>query len=309
MRPILFSTSIPLLGFIEFPAYLTFLFIGFIAVVFFMIRTAPEENFSLKQLIGLMILLAIGGLLGSRLLHVFADGEFRDYVNRCLHPEKVRAPAALVTYCYSHLECGYSYLCDAGSHRCHKAQDCFAWLKFWQPGLAYYGGFLFAMLFAYLFSKKQKISFFKIADSIAPALALGLFFGRMGCFLHGCCFGKRTDLPWGVSFPSQSEAWRAQLEKRLISYEQKALLVHPTQLYESLGCFLIFLILYFVVRPQRKVQGQVMGAFLIFYGILRSCCEFFRDDPRGVVMGILSTSQFISLPLVIIGIYLFLKKK
>jgi phosphatidylglycerol:prolipoprotein diacylglycerol transferase len=81
--------------------------------------------------------------------------------------------------------------------------------------------------------------------------------------------------------------------------------VHPTQLYEAFACFVVFCILYYVVRPRRRAFGDVFAAMLILYGIGRSICEIWRDDDRGVFFGnLLSTSQLISLPLIAGGIAL-----
>ena len=83
--------------------------------------------------------------------------------------------------------------------------------------------------------------------------------------------------------------------------------VHPTQLYESLGCLVLFVITYYFVRPRKKQEGQVLGAMLILYGILRSVCEIFRNDERGVLWGWLSTSQMISVPLFALGAWLIFR--
>jgi phosphatidylglycerol:prolipoprotein diacylglycerol transferase len=84
--------------------------------------------------------------------------------------------------------------------------------------------------------------------------------------------------------------------------------VHPTQLYESFGCLVLFAVTYYLVRPRKQHEGQVLGAMLILYGILRSVCEIFRNDERGVLWGWLSTSQMISAPLLLFGAWLILRK-
>jgi phosphatidylglycerol:prolipoprotein diacylglycerol transferase len=100
-------------------------------------------------------------------------------------------------------------------------------------------------------------------------------------------------------------AWRQQLDEHLITANQAALPVHPTQLYESVACFLIFVILYYVTRPRRRAYGQVFASMLILYAIARSVVEIWRDDDRGVFFGgHLSTSQLISIPLFIAGVVL-----
>jgi phosphatidylglycerol---prolipoprotein diacylglyceryl transferase len=177
-------------------------------------------------------------------------------------------------------------------------------LKLWRGGLAYYGGFIFAVAFAYYFVNKHKLGWWKTADLASPGIMLGLFFGRLGCFLNGCCYGKPTSSAFGVVFPPGASVWRAQVKAHLIGPGSDALPVHPAQLYESAACFVIFLILYFVVRPRRRAFGQVFAAMLILYAIARSLCEIFRDDDRGVLFGFLSTSQLISVPLLVGGVAL-----
>ena len=93
------------------------------------------------------------------------------------------------------------HLCDAARGVCHPPRDCLAWAKVWRGGLAYYGGLLVATGYAFYYTRRRGISFLRVADLAAPAIALGLFFGRLGCFLNGCCYGKQTSSWVGVSFP------------------------------------------------------------------------------------------------------------
>lgn len=271
---------------------------------------ARKENLNPLHILDINLLMIVFGIVGSRLLHVFADGHFYDhYYNLCFHPDQVPAMDAIVKHCYSAKECGFGYLCDLGNHTCHPPRDCLAVFKIWQGGFAYYGGFLLAAFVAWLYTRRKKISFWKAADLFAPAGALGLFFGRIGCFLNGCCYGKITNSFWGVVFPIHSLPWKAQATAHQISPQEAPLPIHPTQLYEAFGCLALFFLLFFWIRPRKKQDGQVFGAFLILYGVLRTVCEFFRDDDRGAFWNMLSTSQLISIPLVIAGLFLWLRKK
>jgi len=242
------------------------------------------------------------GLVGSKLLHVVADGHFDEYVHLCTDPKLVPLFDAKVRACTEAAQCGYDYLCDVATHRCYPPQDCFAAFKLWRGGFAYYGGFLFAVAFAIYYTRKHALGWWRTADLAAPAIALGLFFGRVGCYLNGCCYGKRTDGPLGVRFLTGGGAWRAQLEAQLIGPGQAMLPVHPTQLYEALACLVLFLVLYFVATPRRQRNGEVFAGLLIGYGVLRGLVEIFRDDDRGVLFGWLSTSQIISFPLILLGV-------
>src|SRR5207302_11516649 len=145
-------------------------------------------------------------------------------------------------------QCGYDYLCDTARRVCTQPRDCLAWAKVWRGGLAYYGGFLLATGYAYYYTRKHRLSFWRVADLAAPAIMLGLFFGRMGCYLNGCSYGKETGSPLGVVFPRGSSAWRAQFDAGRISLGVMAHAVHPTQLYEALACLAISAFLYLIVR-------------------------------------------------------------
>ncbi len=169
-------------------------------------------------------------------------------------------------------------------------------LDFLRSGGVYYGGLIggfFALVFLIGF---YKLNFWKVADAFAPGVALGQFFGRQGCFSAGCCWGKGTELPWGVHFTEQAHEFTGV---PIYSETGAALHLHPTQLYESFAMLAVFALLYFLHR-RKRFDGQILIAYGILYGIIRFCIEFFRDDPRGNLFGLtdltgLSTSQIISL--------------
>jgi phosphatidylglycerol:prolipoprotein diacylglycerol transferase len=227
-------------------------------------------------------------------------------VNLCVDNFKVAATEAKVAHCNASSECGWDYVCNLATHTCHPPRDCLAIFKVWRGGLAYYGGFIFAAIFGLAYARKHRLGRWLVADLAAPWIAFGLALTRVGCFLNGCCYGKVSHLPWAVHFPRGSTPWEAQRAAGLISEGSPALPVHPTQLYLALLNFAVFLLLYFVVRRRKRVDGQVFAWFLIGKGVVRSFVEIFRDDDRGVFFGWLSTSQILSLPLVACGIYLLL---
>ena len=150
------------------------------------------------------------------------------------------------------------------------------------------------MLAAILYCKKKKLIFLDYFDLAAPSIAMAQGFGRIGCFLAGCCYGKETDLPIGVVFPENS---LAPAGVRLL----------PTQLMSSAGNFLIMAIL-LMAYPKRKRKGDTGFLYMLLYGVGRFLIEFLRNDDRGAVGG-LSTSQFISLFIVAAGILLMCNKK
>lgn len=159
-------------------------------------------------------------------------------------------------------------------------------------GLILLGGFILSFISVAVFIIYKKLNFWKIADSIAPALGLGIFFTRIGCFLNGCCFGKACQVPWGMEFPPDSPAGAVMGNVH----------IHPTQLYSSLYGLVIFLILMWFER-HRKFDGWNIGLFLILYGIARFVVDFYRyyENQMFVFAG-LEFNQVVSLLMLISGI-------
>ena len=161
-------------------------------------------------------------------------------------------------------------------------------LSTFMAGGVFYGGFLATLFFAIWYVRVHKLSFGKLGDVIAPALALGHSVGRLGCFSAGCDYGRPTTCPWGVVFtsPLAHEVTGVPLGERL----------HPTQIYESITTFVIFgLLLWWF--PKRKRDGDVFLLYVGLYAVARFFLEFLRgDEDRGFVFHhLLSTSQFIAL--------------
>ena len=296
------------LGPLQFPAYSTVLAIGWGLAVLLTVRESRYLGLDPEQILDLNLWIVAWGLIGSRILHVFADGHLQDYIDLCLDPRKVPAVDALVRTCTQDRQCGYDYLCDAQRGVCYPPKDCLAWAKLWRGGLAYYGGLLLAIPLSVRFVRRRGMPFLRVADLASPAIILGLFFGRLGCYLNGCCYGKVTQGAFGVRFPVGSLPWQMQLKDHLIRTGQAMVPVHATQLYESLGCLALFSVLYYVVRPRKRWDGQVFGAMLVLYAVMRSLIEIVRDDERGVLFGWLSTSQMISAPLFALGVYVLLRR-
>ncbi|MCS6874849.1 MAG: prolipoprotein diacylglyceryl transferase [Pyrinomonadaceae bacterium] len=184
-------------------------------------------------------------------------------------------------------------------------------LDFLRSGGVYYGGFIGGLLTLALLIKFYKLPFWKVADAFAPGVALGQAIGRLGCFSAGCCWGKLTDLPWGVHFSEKGHEYTGV--PIYDAYGDK-LYLHPTQLYESVAMLLVFLILLWL-HSRRKFDGQVLIVYAITYAIVRFVIEFFRADPRGDLFGLtttteLSTSQLISLLVATIALaFLFIRLK
>ncbi len=156
-----------------------------------------------------------------------------------------------------------------------------------QEGFVVYGGLICGFLCPFIYTKIKKYPFWRYLDIAVPAVAVGQGFGRIGCFLAGCCYGKETHGIWGVQFPDNSLA-------------PAGISLIPTQLISSAGDFLIAFILILLSRKEKKA-GTLSGIYLILYSVGRFAIEFLRDDPRGTV-GVLSTSQFIAIFTCLLGV-------
>ncbi|MDR1928679.1 MAG: prolipoprotein diacylglyceryl transferase [Endomicrobium sp.] len=168
--------------------------------------------------------------------------------------------------------------------------------KLWNGGFVYYGGFIFVTFFLKMYAFKKKINLFKLFNFFSPALALGHSIGRVGCFFAGCCYGKESNLPWAVVFNNKN------------SLAVTGINIHPTQLYESFGNFLVFLLLHFFSKKKTKLCEPYIF-YLVSYAILRFIIEFFRGDHINRKCFGLSISQIISIFLFIIGILILCKQK
>ncbi|MBD5455514.1 MAG: prolipoprotein diacylglyceryl transferase [Lachnospiraceae bacterium] len=157
-------------------------------------------------------------------------------------------------------------------------------------GFVVYGGITAGVLAAIIYCKRKKLIFLEYFDLCAASIALAQAFGRIGCFMAGCCYGKETDLPIGVIFPESSLA-------------PTGVKVLPTQLFSSAGNFCIMFLLLWHYKHRKKV-GDSGFFYMLLYGVGRFFMEFLRNDDRGKV-GVLSTSQFISLLIVAAAILLF----
>lgn len=162
-------------------------------------------------------------------------------------------------------------------------------LMFQEGGLAFYGAFILGFLAAVLYLRKAGIPVLAFLDLVSPAVALGYSVARMGCFLNGCCYGKPTELPWGVVFPVVDGLRR-----------------HPTQIYSLLAALLIFGILLWKTRRGIRFQGQIFSLFLILYGLLRAGIELLRENNQ--IAGGSGTASLAAFALAVAGslFYLYL---
>ena len=157
-------------------------------------------------------------------------------------------------------------------------------------GFVVYGGIIMGVLTAIVYCRIKKLDFMKYFDLCAPSISLAQGFGRIGCLLAGCCYGRATDAWYGIVFPASA---LAPAGVKLI----------PTQIISSVGNFVIMAVLLWYYK-RAKHTGNVGAMHMLLYGIGRFLVEMLRNDSRGAV-GMLSTSQFISLFIVAGALVLF----
>jgi phosphatidylglycerol---prolipoprotein diacylglyceryl transferase len=155
--------------------------------------------------------------------------------------------------------------------------------KIWNGGLVFYGGFIGAAIVVIIYLRVYRLPLGKSSDIAAIAMPLGHFFGRIGCFSAGCCYGKVCQMPWAVTFRNPDSLAPLNIP------------LHPTQLYESAANLMVFFIM-LAIRPYKRFDGQLFLIYIILYGVNRSIIEMFRDDFRGAtILGIFSISQIIAI--------------
>jgi phosphatidylglycerol:prolipoprotein diacylglycerol transferase len=165
-------------------------------------------------------------------------------------------------------------------------------LELWHGGMSFHGGAIGVVLAIALFCWQRRLSLLRFADLIACAAPIGLFLGRIANFINGELWGRETNVPWAMIFPTGGPHPR-----------------HPSQLYEAtLEGIVLFLILFFLQRSDvaRARAGTLTGVFLIGYGAFRIVCEFFRepDVQLGFLWGGATMGQILSVPLILAGLFL-----
>jgi phosphatidylglycerol:prolipoprotein diacylglycerol transferase len=155
-----------------------------------------------------------------------------------------------------------------------------------RSGGVFYGGLILAVVVALWYIRRVGLPLWTTCDVFAPGIALGHVVGRFGCFFAGCCYGKPTMRPWGITFTDPFAASNVGTPLGVP--------LHPTQLYEAGAELLILVVLLVTERKGRPFPGRTFWLYMLLYAVSRFVIEFFRGDERGTVF-MFSTSQFISL--------------
>ncbi|HEY8536303.1 MAG TPA: prolipoprotein diacylglyceryl transferase [Vicinamibacterales bacterium] len=167
-----------------------------------------------------------------------------------------------------------------------------------RSGGVFYGGLIAAVAVAFWYMRRHRMPLWTTCDIFAPGIALGHAIGRVGCLAAGCCYGRPTDLPWGITFTNPAAASNVGTPLGVP--------LHPTQIYESAAELGILVLLLAAEGRGRPFPGRTFWAYMLLYGVSRFVIEFFRGDPRGQVLDLLSTSQFISVLLVPLSLAMLL---
>jgi phosphatidylglycerol:prolipoprotein diacylglycerol transferase len=195
----------------------------------------------------------------------------------------------------------------------HNILDIF---KIYEGGLVFYGGLLASIAAIIVYTRIRKLPVLKTIDIIAYAFALGIIFGRIGCFLNGCCWGDvcSPDLPWAVTFPKTvdanfmvdgSPAFLHHLGQGLVSVsDSRSLPIHPTQIYSMLGNLSIFFIINAFFKHRRR-DGEITLMFCALYSVMRFIVEIFRDDNPPLFDG-MTISQNASILVFAVSVTLFI---
>jgi len=169
-------------------------------------------------------------------------------------------------------------------------------LAIWKGGMSFHGGMLGVFAAMWLWGRRHGKTFFEVTDFIAPLVPLGLLAGRIGNFINGELWGRVADpaLPWAMVFP-----------------QVDALPRHPSPLYQAAGEGLLLFVLLWWYSARQRPRAAVSGMFLIGYGVLRFGAEYFREPDAGIFgwSYTVSMGQWLSLPMVIVGIFLLLARR
>ena len=176
-------------------------------------------------------------------------------------------------------------------------------LALWQGGLTLYGGVVLGTVVGLATARQIGLPMWSVADALTPSLALGTMFGRVGCYLNGCCYGRPTRLPWGVVFPADSFA----------GLEFGNAPIHPSQLYFALAGLTLFLICW-ALRRKLVVPGMLFWLFIVLFALVRIPLDFTRAyevDAMALRLGAveLTESQLTSIALALFGALMMVRLK
>ncbi len=256
MHPVLFRIPLPFhLGHLDIAVYGVMTALGALFGVLTGVSRAKRSGVRTNDVLDLALWVLIAGILGARIFYLISDMDWAGESKSLLNILKV-------------------------------------FFKFRQGGLVFYGGLLLAIPVGIAFLRVKKLPLWRLADVAAPSIALGEAFARIGCYLNGCCWGKRCpiEFPFHVTFPEGSLS--------ADYYGEANIPLYPTQFISSLTTAILFVVLA-VIYGRKKFDGQVFWLYGVLYGVTRFLIEFLRGDNKPILFGALTISQGVSLLLVL----------
>ena len=247
--------------------YGVMMFVGIVAATFFAVRNAKKLGIEPDTIMDMLMWLVIPGIMGGRLFYVIQKHNEHGMLKGKSLPEVL-----------------------------------FALVNLPDGGLVFYGAIMGGLLGFLAFCYRRGLNILKMGDIILPSVFVGLGFGRIGCFLYGCCFGGTCTLPWAVQFPKDSVPYAAQIGSGYITDAATASLpLHPTQVYSSITAFMIATVLMLYLR-HRPYNGSAMAIGWVLYPVARFVIEILRNDELDQFGTGLTISQNISVLLFVTGL-------
>ena len=270
MLPVLFK-----IGPLSIHMYGLMIAIGFLLVLYLSQKDALARGYPPKVFSDLAFLLLVIGIAGTRIAHI------------AMFPQD------------------YSW------------KDPIGWFAVWRGGLVFQGAIPPTLIFTIWYLRRHKIPFWPACDMMFPYVPLGHAFGRIGCFMNGCCYGKPTDIAWAI--PARRVPWDTSLTpigspafmdhmsrfSDVTAQSHWSHAIHPTQLYESGGLFLLFALMLLMRKYWNPFAGFTMPVYFVLYGILRFIVEEYRGDHNPVRVGALTDQQVFCVVTAAIGVVLF----
>ncbi len=241
--------------------------VGFLASVFLMLKVRKYADISDDNVYSITMLALIAGILGARIFYAAQFHEQFFDMNEGLFPM------------------------------------LFKLVNIRTGGIVFYGGFIGGFTAICIYSKRKKIDLLALLDILAPAIILAHGFGRIGCFMQGCCCGGPAPewFPCGITYPHGSLA--ARLYPAILSATGSSVPVYPVQLFEAAGNFILCGFLLWLLIRKRKFNGMIAAAYLVLYGVLRFLLEFLRGDHTDFLLGMTPAQNialFLMLPTAIV---------
>jgi phosphatidylglycerol:prolipoprotein diacylglycerol transferase len=257
-------------------SYGFFLMLAFIFGTIFLIIEGKREKIGSDLILDMMTVVIIGSIIGARLIYfLLKQEEFR--------PQEI-APGQVIP----------------GA----------PWWDITRGGLSIHGGILGALILGIFFCKMKKVSFWKMVDFTIVAVPLGIFFGRIGCFLNGCCYGVKfedqANCPWfAIRYPTVKVPADMPGDP---PYPMDGLFRHPAPLYMAIAALLLFFYLVHFRRHKSRFHGHTFLMFALLYSLIRFIQEMYRFDASSVVIGEwLTIAQLASIIIGVVALFIILE--